>query len=146
MNVWPDLDSFLGSMNLLRNRMDRLFGDFDRSWFLLPGETADNYPRTNFIDDGAHLTIEAEVPGFTRDELNIRIEGNYLEMSGNRNDHTPEGYTSQRRERQATGFSRSFTLPADIDHDRVAAFLKNGILTLTLPKAEATKPRQIKIK
>ncbi len=145
MNGWQELDRYLGSMDLLRNRMNRLFGDLDRSWLLLPGETANNNPGTNLCDDGDHFVIEAEVPGFTREELNIRIQGNYLELSGNRTAQTPEGYTAHRLERQATSFSRSFTLPADINHDRVEAVLKNGILTLKLPKAEAAKARQIKI-
>jgi HSP20 family protein len=145
MNGWQDIDRLWNSMDLLRNRMNRLFGDRDRSWLLLPDETAHNYPGTNLYDDADHFLIEAEVPGFAREELNIRIQGNYLELSGKRRSQVPEGYTSHRLERQATAFSRNFTLPADIDQDRVEAVLKNGILTLKLPKAESAKPRQIKI-
>jgi HSP20 family protein len=57
----------------------------------------------------------------------------------------PEGYTAHRRERGSTEFTRSFTLPVEINADRVEARLANGILHLVLPKTETAKPRQISI-
>ena len=81
----------------------------------------------------------------TKANLNIKIQGNYLELSGTRESDAPEGYNAHRVERGATSFTRSFTLPADIDSEKVGASLKNGILTLTLPKTEAAKPKQITI-
>lgn len=142
---WQDLDRLWGSLELMRNRMNRILNDVDRPWLAMPGETANNYPGINLFDHGDQFEIESEVPGFAREELQIRIEGNYLELSGSRSSQAPEGYTPHRVERQGTGFSRSLTLPADIDHNRVEAVLKDGILTLKLPKAEVAKPRQIKI-
>jgi HSP20 family protein len=79
------------------------------------------------------------------DDLNVKIQGNYLEISGTRKADTPEGYKAHRIERGTAAFTRSFTLPADVDADKSEASLKNGILTLTLPKAEAAKPKQIEI-
>lgn len=141
-----DIDRMFGAMDLLRSRMNNLFTDFDRSYGNDYGWTvAAGTPRTNIHDAGDHLEVTAEVPGFRKDDITIKIQGNYLEISGVRASDSPEGYTAHRVEREILPFSRSFTLPADVNADKVAANLKNGILKLTLPKAEAAKPKQIKI-
>jgi HSP20 family protein len=67
-------------------------------------------------------------------------------LSGTRKADSPKGYKAHRVERGTSSFSRSFTLPAEVDAERVEAVLKEGILTLVLPKAEAARPRQISIK
>ena len=145
---WNDIDRLFGSMDLLRSRMNRLFADFDRSWGLDQGqgwlETA-NWPRTNVYDTGDTLEVRAEVPGLAADDLNINIQGNYLEISGNRKSDAPEGYSAHRVERGDASFSRCFTLTTEVDVDKAEASLKDGILTLSLPKAENVKPRQIAI-
>jgi HSP20 family protein len=135
-----------GAMDLLRSRMNRLFTDFDRSYGEDYGwSVADGTPRTNLYDMGDHLEIRAEVPGITKDDLEIKIQGNYLEVSGTKKADTPEGYKAHRVERGTATFTRSFTLPSDVNTENVEASLSDGILTLTLPKAEAAKPKQITI-
>jgi len=141
-----DFDRMFGAMDLLRSRMNRVFGDLDRSYGNDYGwVVAEGAPRTNLYDAGNHFEIKAEVPGLTKEDLNLRIQGNYLEISGIRKADAPEGYKAHRVERAAGSFIRSFTLPADVDTEKVEAGLKDGILTLTLPKAEAAKPKQITI-
>ena len=141
-----DFDRMFTTMDQLRSRMNRLFWDVDRSygndygWVVTEG-----MPRTNLYDAGDHFEIKAEVPGMAREDLAIRIQGNYLEISGTRKEDAPEGYKAHRVERGTGSFSRSFTLPAEVNTEKVEAALKNGILTLTLPKAEAAKPKQISI-
>lgn len=136
-----------GAMNLLRSRMNRLFTDFDRSygddygWKVISGG-----PKTNMYDLGEKLQIVAEVPGVAKEDLSVRIQGNYLELSGARKSDAPEGYRAHRVERGTTTFTRSFTLPTDVDAEKVAAELKDGILTMDLPKVEAAKPKQITIR
>lgn len=145
---WHDIDRLFGSMDLLRSRMNRLFTDFDRSWGMEPGRGLaglTNWPRTNLFDTGDTLEVQAEIPGVAREDLNVRIQGNYLEISGKRKPDAPEGYAVLRVEREIATFSRSFTLPAEVEVDKVEATLKGGILTLVLPKAETAKPRQITI-
>jgi len=140
-----DFDRMFGVMDLLRRRMNSVFNDFDRPY----GEyTVEAYggPRTNLYDTGDKLRIIAEVPGINKEDLKIRIQGNYLELSGDRRVEAPAGYTAHRTERATTTFTRSFTLPTEVDAERAEAVLKDGILTLELPKAEAAKPRQISIK
>ncbi len=123
-----------------------MFTDYDKSYGDYGWRIIDTHPRTNMYDSGDHFEIRAEVPGLAKDDLGIKIQGNYLEISGTRKSDAPEGYKAHRVERKASTFTRSFTLPADVDVEKVEAGLKNGILTLTLPKAEAAKPKQIEIK
>lgn len=141
-----DLDRMFGVMDLLQSQLNRLYTDFDK---IYEGESTwratNGTPKTNLYDDGNHFTMQAEVPGMTKDEISIKIQGNYLELSGTRKSDAPEGYKAHRIEREAASFTRSFTLPSDVDVDKVNASLKNGILSLTLPKAEAAKPKQVSI-
>ena len=144
---WNDIDRMFNAMNLLQTRMDRLFGDYEATrpvpaaWI-----AAESMPRTNLYDVGDHFEIITEVPGFTKDNLNLRIQGNYLEISGTYKSDTPKGYSAHRIERGTSSFSRSFTLPVDVNVDKTEAALKNGLLKLTLPKSEAAKPKKITIK
>ena len=141
-----DLDRMFGTMDLLQGRLDRLLSDFNRTRGYDPAWTiTDSVPRTNLYDKGEHFEILAEIPGFSKEDLNVKIQGNYLEMSGTRKADTPEGYCCHRTERGITNFSRSFTLPSEVDSTRVEATMENGFLTMRLPKAEAAKPRQITI-
>lgn len=141
-----DIDRMFGAMDLLRNKMDRLFSDYDRSSLSSPAFTLrSNSPRTNLLESGDSFEVQAEVPGISKDDLNIKIQGNYLEISGKRAVDTPEGYKVHRNERGSSTFSRSFTLPNDVDAEKAEASLKDGILYLTLPKSETAKPKQITI-
>ncbi len=141
-----DIDRLFGTMNLLRRRLDNLYDGYDRpygsgyQWVV--GETI---PRTNLYENEDHFEIRAEVPGVIKDDINVQIQGNYLEISGNRKSSAPEGYKVHKTERGSTSFSRSFTLPADVDAQNVDATLKDGILYLRLPKSEAAKPKKITV-
>lgn len=141
-----DIDRMFGAMDLLRSRMNRLFTDYDRSYGNYGWRAVETTPRTNLYDNGDHFEIRFEVPGLSKEDMNIKIQGNYLELSGARKSDAPEGYKAHRVERNTATFTRSFTLPADVDVEKVEASLKDGILTMTLPKAEAAKPKQIDIK
>jgi HSP20 family protein len=141
-----DIDRMFDAMDLLRSRLNRTFTDYEGSygenygWKVLNGS-----PLTNIYDSGDTIQVIAEVPGLSKEDLKIRIQGNYLELSGTRNSDAPKGYKPHRVEREITSFTRSFTLPTDVDADKIEAVLKDGLLTLVLPKAEAAKPKQITI-
>jgi HSP20 family protein len=144
---WSDIDRMFNAMNLLQSRMDNIFGDYSTSRpFPAAWIAAESMPKTNMYDLGDKFTVIAEVPGFTKENLNIKVQGNYLEISGTHEADTPEGYAVHRVERGTTSFNRSFTLPSDVDSEKVEATLKNGLLVLTLPMAEASKPKQINVK
>lgn len=146
MTRWHDINQVFNAMDMFRTQMNSLFTDFDRTY---GGDRRWNdvvsYPRTTLSDTGEALVLIAEVPGMDKEELNVKIQGNYLEISGTRKSDAPEGYAIRRSERPAASFSRSFTLPHEIDATKVTATLKDGLLQLTLPKAESAKPRQITI-
>jgi len=141
-----EIDRMFGAMDSLRTRMDRLFNEMDRPYRHGPGFTLTaNSPKTNLLESGDKFEVRAELPGISKDDISIKIQGNYLEISGKREIETPEGFKTHRKERSATTFSRSFTLPDEVDAEKVDAALKDGILYLTLPKSEAAKPRQIAV-
>jgi len=141
-----DIHQFLGAMDLFRNHMNTIFSDYDRN--ATPGYPwvgAEAYPRTNLSDTGDNLEVVAEVPGVVKEDLRVKIQGNYLQISGTRKADAPESFKTHRTERSIGNFSRSFTLPYEVDAAKVEAALKDGLLTLVLPKAETAKPRQITI-
>lgn len=141
-----DIHQILGAMDLFRNQMNSMFNQYDRQVSTGNGWNATGgYPRTNLSDTGDNLELIAEVPGVSKEALNVKIQGNYLEISGSRNSDNPEGYKVHRTERETTSFSRSFTLPYEVEAAKVEATLKDGLLKMTLPKSETAKPRQISI-
>ena len=146
-----DLDRMFGAMDLLNARMNSTFWDLGRffgndygmndyGWMVTEAT-----PRTNLYDAGDHFEIMAEVPGLTRDDLSVRVQGNYVEISGTRKAETAEGYKAHCIERETAPFTRCFTLPVEVDAEKVDASLNNGILIMTLPKIEAVKPKQLTI-
>jgi len=141
---FSDIDRLFGTMDLLRQRLDNMSTDYNRpyrsTWLM-----EDGFLRANLYQSGDAFEMRLEVPGMDKDALDIKIQGNYLEISGKRDHNVPDGYKVHKTERLNGTFSRSFTLPDDVDGARVAATLKDGVLYLTLPKSEAAKPRQITI-
>ena len=140
-----DLDRMFQAMDLFQNRMNRLHPEYARLRAVPTWDISQGGPKTNLYDAGDHLEMRVEVPGVAKDDLSVKVQGNYLEISGSRKSDAPEGYTAHRVERAVKTFTRNFTLPADVDIDKVEAQMANGLLTLTLPKLEAAKPKQVTI-
>jgi len=92
------------------------------------------------------LVVRAELPGMKKEEINISLHENTVTISGERkNEKRYEGSETSREERFYGRFTRSFQLPKTVDASKVKANYKDGVLTVTLPKAEEAKPRQIQI-
>ncbi|AOY60510.1 Hsp20/alpha crystallin family protein [Desulfococcus multivorans] len=130
----------------MQREMDRLFGDqfFRSGW---PGLHAGVFPSVNVTEDQDHFYIRSELPGMAADDLDIQAAGNSVTISGERRIPAEgDNVRYHRREREAGKFSRIVTLPNGADMDKVSAGLTNGVLTVTIAKSEATKPRQISIK
>lgn len=141
-----EFDRMFQAMDLLQSRLNGMFQYYDRP--RLPGSLwgmSEAGPRTNMYDTGDALEIRLEVPGVRRQDLSIKLQGNYLEIKGERKAEVPDEYAIHRRERGANSFTRSFTLPSEIDNAKLEATLKDGVLTLVLGKAEPAKPKQITI-
>jgi len=146
--VWPGRPSFEGSLSdfdQVRREMLRLFDS-------VAGEsTADGasgvFPPLNVTQDDENLYIRAEIPGIDADQLSISALRNRVSLAGKRQIQQEPGKVSyHRRERAEGSFARTLSLPVEIDAERVNARYADGILTLTLPKAEAAKPRQIAVR
>ena len=134
----------LNELERMHRQMDRLFGDFSSltSYELKAGV----FPLVNITEDKDNFYIRAELPGVKAGEIEIQATANNISISGERKiAAVAEGVNYHRRDRVAGKFARLIGLQCDIDTDKVSAELVNGILTLTVPKAEAVKPRQISV-
>jgi HSP20 family protein len=136
---WPDLDQ-------LRRDLQRTFETFagDRELRTAPSGV---FPPINVTQDPERFYVRAELPGVSASELSISALQNRLSISGKREipaEHERVSY--HRKERPEGTFNRTVTLPMPIDAERIEARYADGILTLTLPKAEEAKPRQIAVK
>ena len=128
-------------VSTLRRELDRLFGDLERA----PATSPHNPPHVSFAESGDALTLRAELPGVSEKEIDINVTANVLTIKAARKTEAPEGYTAHRRERPAFSFSQSYELPSRVDPERVQASLKQGVLTLTLPKAAAAQARRVSV-
>lgn len=132
-------------LDRLRRRMNELYGAVSGDAISMPA--AGVFPLTNVTEDSSNYYVRVELPGMKPDELNIQVTSDGISISGERK--IPEegnGVRYHRREREAGKFSRSINLPSEIDVNAVDASLDNGILTITIQKAEVAKPRQITVK
>ena len=103
-------------------------------------------PAVDIIETQDALTLKADLPDVRIEDIDVRVENQTLTLRGNRNfekDEAVKGY--HRIERSYGEFVRSFAVPSTVDTEKVAADYKNGVLTITLPKKEAAKPRQVKV-
>ena len=104
-----------------------------------------SYPPLNIFRKGDDFVLVAEVPGISRSDLEVQVKGRTLRLSGSKTVKYGEKASLHRRERLAGRFDRSVTLPVEIEADAVRAECHDGILVLSLPRAEQDKPRSIKI-
>ena len=129
----------------LREAMDRLFEDS----FIRPSvwqNAAVSAPVDIKETEDAYL-LKADLPGFTADDIDINVTHDTVTIAGElKQDEGSNDEGWLRQERRAGKFSRSFTLPVEIDSTKVDATFQNGVLHLTLPKAEAVRPRTIKVR
>jgi HSP20 family protein len=131
-----------------RNEMHRLMNEFFRgtnggegNWWA--GAWT---PAVDMYESDQALTLKAELPGFSKDDVQVEIKDNVLTLKGERKrEHDVKEEQYHRVERAYGAFRRSFTLPALIDAGKAEATFKDGVLELKLPKAEEAKPKRISI-
>jgi len=132
-------------LDRMRRDVDRLFEGLAGRFFREP--SAGVFPLTNITENDSQYYVRAELPGMVSDEIDISVTGDSLSISGERKIRSEkEEANYHRREREAGKFSRMISLPGQIDTEKVEARCVDGVLTITLPKAEAAKPRQITVK
>lgn len=104
------------------------------------------FPALNLWHDAAAFHVEAELPGFSMDDIEINLTGRELTLSATRRtDETDKNGAFVRRERVSGSFARSILLPVAVDAEKVSAKLTNGVLTIVLPKAAEALPRRIAV-
>lgn len=104
------------------------------------------FPAVNVWEDGESLYAEAEVPGMKMEDIEVLIVGNELTVKGRRSAPANGKGTFHRQERTLGEFTRTLTLPYEINAAKVEAMLKDGVLTIVLPRAEQSKARRIAVK
>ncbi len=124
--------------------VDRLLSDiFNRDTFRLGGEWA---PVVDMSETKDEMIVRAEVPGMAKEDITVTLQDNVLTMRGEKKEEKRElDATFHRIERSYGSFVRSFALPTLVQVEKVVAAYKDGVLTVSLPKAEEVKPKEISI-
>jgi|WetSurMetagenome_2_1015567.scaffolds.fasta_scaffold725827_1 HSP20 family protein len=100
-------------------------------------------PPVDIFETEEALTVIADLPGVGKDDVDIRVEDNVLTIKGKSNYVHPSH--ALREEFNLQGYYRQFRLSDEVDQDKISAETKNGVLTITLPKAEKSRPKRIKV-
>lgn len=127
-------------LNWLRDEMDQLLGQ------AFGGSEGRGFPAVNVWEDAERYYAEAELPGFKIEDLDLSVVGNTLTIKGERRMETPEGGVWHRRERMSGAFTRTLDFAGPVEADKAEAAMTHGVLTVSLPKAEALKPRKIQVR
>jgi HSP20 family protein len=137
----------LRELGIMQDRMNRMFEDAGRGWRGdEPSSTTTWSPAVDIYETENEITVHAELPGVERKDIGLNLEKNVLTLKGERRfekETKQENY--HRIERAYGGFSRSFSIPAMVDEEKIRAEYKDGILKISLPKKEQVQPKQIQI-
>jgi len=145
MSPIQELERTLFGLHPLSRRVAHFFPDVLEGANVPHAPSASGWVRVNVWDAGTNLVLVAEVPGLTEKDVTISFDRNVLTLSGERAPVVPEGYTVHRRERPPMQFSRSIRFGVPLDADGITAVVKNGLLTVTLPKRAQAAPRAIPV-
>jgi len=137
------------ALNRWGNLRDELNSFFDMPFSSNFGRTGQLFtgwsPVLDLYESGDHFVAVIELPGMRKEDIDISLHDGTLTISGERKRESNNGETAQRTERYVGTFRRSITLPTRVDAGKVSATYQDGILKVTLPKAEDAKPKQIKV-
>lgn len=140
---YEDPFSPLWGLTNLQREVDSLFEDFRRPSNRRPESWT---PSCDVQETEGHFLLNFDVPGVNKDDIQIDIKDNQLFVRGERKvEHTENQGTRHFSERIYGTFSRAFTLPTSIDSDKIEASYSDGVLHISVPKAESAKPRRIQI-
>ena len=139
--AWPsDLFGIQREMNKMFDGVFRSTGDEDYSF-------SSWTPAVDIAEHDDEYLVKVELPGVNKDEVKLTLENNILTIRGEKKQEMETKKENYHRvERSYGSFQRSFTLPAAVKSDKIDASYKDGILTVSLPKAEEAKPKQIEVK
>ena len=141
MNTRALFSPATNAVTLVRNEVERMFDNV----FCCSNAGSQGYPSLNMIDDDNNIYVEAELPGVKMEDVEVSVADGMLTVSGHRTAVTPVGADTLRRERGSLEFERSISLPANVDPADTRAVLRDGVLTLTLPKTVNSRARQVPV-
>jgi HSP20 family protein len=132
-----------GMVGLFNDTWDRLFDPF----FDVAPARNNRVPAIDVKETENGYSLEAELPGVTDKDIELKLEGNMLTLSTKKEEQKEEKKDNYLlKERKSFSFTRSFVVPEDVDAEKISAEFKNGLLTLSLPKSEKAKPKMLEIK
>ena len=142
LSTWPALDRWAD----LRDELNSLFdlpttGTLARQAQLFSGWT----PALDLYQNNDNIIAIVELPGMRKEDIEISLQDGTLTISGERKEEAGQTEGATRTERCTGKFRRSITLPTQVDANKVSASYKDGILTVTLPKAEEAKPKKVEV-
>lgn len=136
-------------LDTLRREIDAAFRGVGNGRLFAPAflTGGGRFPQVNLREDDNHLYVDALIPGVDPAELEMTVMGNTLTLAGERKEFDPAGKACvwHRRERGVGRFQRTIELPREIDNGSIAATCRNGVLTVTVNKAESAKPKKIAV-
>jgi HSP20 family protein len=135
-------DPFDALLRFQRSLEQRL----DSDWLENATSGVGAFPPINVFQQGGDFVAIIEMPGMHTDSLGLEVRGNAIRISGKKTIDYGSTASVHRRERVAGSFDRTISLPVKLDPDRVTAEYRDGMLALSLPRAESDKPKAIKIR
>jgi HSP20 family protein len=147
-NPTRDLAAFPSEISGLQRDMNRIFDSFFRGGSEEPALiNAAWVPAVDVAEEDSQYVVKVELPGVNKDDVNISLESNILTIRGEKKtEQESKGKNYHRVERSFGSFHRSFALPTTVKVDKIDAVFKDGILAVTMPKADEAKPKQIEVK
>ncbi|MBC8552675.1 MAG: Hsp20/alpha crystallin family protein [Candidatus Brocadiales bacterium] len=134
-----------GTLETLLGLQDALDRTFDTGFFDSATTSRGVYPPVNIFEKSDDLVLVAELPGVKKEDLNIEVKGNTIRLAGERKIVYGENISYHRVERNSSKFDRTLRLPYNVESDKVKAEYKDGLLVISLSRAESDKPKQITI-
>ena len=129
-----------GELERMRRDLDNVFTAGGRP------DSNCSFPLVNVYDNKDNIIVNAELPGFTKEKVNITFSDGTLTLSGKQEPQVKgKGVSVIREERPVGEFEKSFRIPVKVEQDKINATFTNGILSITLPKSAEAKPKQIQI-
>jgi len=142
LDPWKDFGS-------LQERINRMFDDTIRTLYPTDGEELEKgtwAPAVDIYETNDSFVVSADLPGLNKDEIQIDLKDNTLTLKGEKKFEEKVSKDNYIRIERAYGsFVRSFTLPQNVDPEKIKAKYKEGVLEITIPKKEEAKPKQIKV-
>ena len=141
LSTWPTLDRWSNLRDELNSLFELPWGSLNRTGQLFSGWS----PALDLYQNNDNFVAVVELPGMRKEDIEISLHDGNLIIAGERKGSSSNGEQAERTERYVGSFRRSISLPAPVDANKVSATYRDGILTVTMPKAEEAKPKRITV-